>query len=105
MRELTNSASIVQVTWMEEAKTGVNRLVRPFDTQLEKKQHFPGKQEQQSAQKPMERDKKAAVQVERPTMAEGAGGVNARRKGSSDQATQELNTLWRQEINRRIFSD
>jgi hypothetical protein len=54
----------------------------------------------------MERDKKAVVQVARPTMAGGAGGVNARREGSSDQATHELNTLWRQqEINRRIFSN
>jgi hypothetical protein len=71
---------------MEEEKTDVNRFVRPFDTQREKKQHFLRKQEQQSAQKPMERDKKAAVQVERPAMAGGAGGVNARREGLSDQS-------------------
>jgi hypothetical protein len=37
-----------------------------------KKQHFLRKQEQKSVQKPMERDKKAAVQVERPTIAGGA---------------------------------
>jgi hypothetical protein len=40
MREFTNSASIVQVTWMEEEKIDVNRLVRQFDTQRKKSSIF-----------------------------------------------------------------
>jgi hypothetical protein len=40
MREFTNSTSIVQVTWMEEEKTDVNRLIRPFDTQQKKSSIF-----------------------------------------------------------------